>query len=96
MASIPSSYETEDFTFSPPTAVLEVTYTPDSSRRQSWHIWRTIIDEFLNNRELIWCLILRDVSVRYRQSVFGYLWQFYLQLLQSLSLQSLRSPGQFL
>ncbi len=74
MASIPSSYETEDFAFSPPTAVLEVTYTPDSSRRQSWHVWRTIIDEFLNSRELIWCLILRDVSVRYRQSVFGYLW----------------------
>jgi len=51
-----------------------VVYTPQSTRDQGWHIWRTMIREILNSRELIWRLILRDISVRYRQSVLGYVW----------------------
>jgi lipopolysaccharide transport system permease protein len=59
---------------SSPQAFTEVIYTPDSIRRQGWQIWRTITSDFVDSRELIWRLILRDIAVRYRQSVFGYLW----------------------
>jgi lipopolysaccharide transport system permease protein len=55
-------------------ALTEVVYTPQSTRGQGWHIWRTMIGEILNSRELIWRLIVRDISVRYRQSVLGYVW----------------------
>jgi lipopolysaccharide transport system permease protein len=55
-------------------ALAEVVYTSDSIRRQGWHIWGTILREFLNSRELVWRLLLRDVSARYRQSLLGYLW----------------------
>ena len=74
MGTVPSSHEVKDFAFSSIPASLEVIYTADSIRRQGWHVWGTIISEFLNSRELIWRLILRDVSSRYRQSILGYLW----------------------
>jgi len=74
MGPVPSSHEVEDLAFPSIPAALEVIYTPDSIRRQGWHVWGTIISEFLNSRELIWRLILRDVAARYRQSMFGYLW----------------------
>jgi len=74
MESVPSSHEVGDFAFSTRQAIAEVVYTPDSIRRYGWHVWGVIISEFLNSRELIWRLILRDVSARYRQSMLGYLW----------------------
>jgi homopolymeric O-antigen transport system permease protein len=74
MGVVSSSHEVEDLAFSSIPEALELIYTPDSIRRQGWHVWGTIISEFLNSRELIWRLILRDVSARYRQSMFGYLW----------------------
>ena len=55
-------------------ALTEVIYTPDHIRRQRRHVWGAIIGEFLNSRELIWRLILRDIAARYRQSMLGYLW----------------------
>jgi lipopolysaccharide transport system permease protein len=36
--------------------------------------WRIMINELADSRRLIWLLILRDLSVRYRQSMLGYLW----------------------
>jgi homopolymeric O-antigen transport system permease protein len=74
MGPVPSSHEVEDFAFSSIPASLEVIYTSDSIRRQGWHLWGTLISEFLNSRELIWRLISRDIAARYRQSMFGYLW----------------------
>jgi lipopolysaccharide transport system permease protein len=70
MGPVSTSHEVEDIAFSS----AEVMYTPDSIRRRGWHVWGTIINEFLNSRELIWRLILRDIAARYRQSMFGYLW----------------------
>lgn len=70
MGPVSTSHEVEDIAFSS----LEVMYTPDSIRRRGWRVWSTIINEFLNSRELIWRLILRDIAARYRQSMFGYLW----------------------
>jgi lipopolysaccharide transport system permease protein len=36
--------------------------------------WRIMINELLASRRLIWLLVKRDLSVRYRQSLLGYLW----------------------
>ena len=33
-----------------------------------------MVNDLVDSRRLIWLLILRDISVRYRQSVLGYLW----------------------
>jgi lipopolysaccharide transport system permease protein len=33
-----------------------------------------MVKDLVDSRRLIWLLILRDISVRYRQSVLGYLW----------------------
>jgi len=59
---------------SPSQALTDIIYTPDNIRRQGRHVWGTIFGEFLNSRELIWRLILRDIAARYRQSMLGYLW----------------------
>ena len=33
-----------------------------------------MLDELVASRRLIWLLIMRDISVRYRQSLLGYVW----------------------
>ena len=52
----------------------EVVYTPDSHLGFGWHVWREMMRELIQSRELMWRLFLRDLSARYRQSVFGYVW----------------------
>jgi len=52
----------------------KVEYTPAGVRRNGMGEWRMMFNDLVNNRQLIWLLILRDISVRYRQSVLGYLW----------------------
>jgi len=54
--------------------MVEVVYTPESTQRHGWRLWSVMIKELINSGELIWRLILRDISVRYRQSVLGYAW----------------------
>lgn len=74
MESLHSFHDIEAFPSSSTRASTEVIYTPDSICRQSCHLWGTILREFLDSRELIWRLILRDISARYRQSILSYLW----------------------
>jgi lipopolysaccharide transport system permease protein len=74
MKSLHSAQDIENFPASTVSAAAEVTYTPDSIRWQGWHTWGIMLRECLDSRELIWRLILRDISARYRQSVLGYLW----------------------
>lgn len=54
--------------------VSEVLYTPDSQARLGFGIWKEMVLELVRSRELIWRFFLRDISARYRQSVFGYFW----------------------
>ncbi len=49
-------------------------YSPDIMRTKGVSTWFTMFRELWGCRELIWRLIIRDISVRYRQSVFGYVW----------------------
>ncbi len=37
-------------------------------------IWQELFSDLIASRELIWRLIIRDFSVRYRQSMLGYIW----------------------
>jgi homopolymeric O-antigen transport system permease protein len=53
---------------------LEVEYTPHGVRRNGVEGWKIMISELAESRRLIWLLMLRDISVRYRQSLLGYLW----------------------
>lgn len=55
-------------------AVNETVYTPDGLRHMGIRIWGKMGRDLWSARELIWRLVRRDISVRYRQSVFGYLW----------------------
>ncbi len=49
-------------------------YTPRGIRRDGLAGWRLMLIELAESRRLIWLLILRDLSVRYRQSILGYVW----------------------
>jgi lipopolysaccharide transport system permease protein len=49
-------------------------YTPDLVQQLGWRIWPEMLRDLVRSHELIWRLIVRDLSVRYRQSVLGYAW----------------------
>ena len=53
---------------------IEIIYTPSGVRRNGMAGWGIMVSDLVASRRLIWLLILRDISVRYRQSVLGYLW----------------------
>jgi lipopolysaccharide transport system permease protein len=60
--------------------IREVEYSPTGIKRNGRDGWRLMVDELLRNRRLIWLLILRDLAVRYRQSILGYVWAVVPQL----------------
>lgn len=74
----------EDIAQSPPAATVpdmgtqqsfvDVLYTPQGVRRSGVGGWPIMFQELAESRRLIWLLILRDLSVRYRQSILGYVW----------------------
>ncbi len=49
-------------------------YTSDVMRARGLLVWQAMFSELWASRELIWRLIQRDISVRYRQSYIGYIW----------------------
>jgi lipopolysaccharide transport system permease protein len=53
---------------------IEIIYTPSGVRRNGMAGWGIMVSDLVASRRLIWLLILRDISVRYRQSVLGYVW----------------------
>ncbi|MCX5896303.1 MAG: ABC transporter permease [Proteobacteria bacterium] len=44
------------------------------------HVWIAMFEELVEYRGLIWRLLVRDISARYRQSVLGILWAFFTPL----------------
>jgi lipopolysaccharide transport system permease protein len=52
----------------------ETVYTPDGIRHAGGFLLRNMVKGLWGTRELIWRLICRDIAVRYRQSILGYLW----------------------
>ena len=53
---------------------IEIVYTASGVRQNGVAGWRIMLNDLIASRRLIWLLIMRDISVRYRQSVLGYLW----------------------
>ena len=53
---------------------FEVEYTQRDVQRNGMGGWRMMFKELAESRRLIRLLALRDISVRYRQSVLGYAW----------------------
>jgi len=49
-------------------------YLPDRQRLLGIAVWKEMVRELLGARGLIWRLARRDISARYRQSIFGVLW----------------------
>lgn len=56
----------------------KIIYTPNGPQVEEeaglFHVSRLMWDELISARELIWRLVIRDFSARYRQSVFGIFW----------------------
>jgi lipopolysaccharide transport system permease protein len=53
---------------------IEIVYTSSGVRQNGVAGWRIMLNDLIASRRLIWLLIMRDISVRYRQSVLGYVW----------------------
>lgn len=53
---------------------VEIEYSPTGVIRNGANGWSLMFRELADNRRLIWLLIQRDISVRYRQSILGYVW----------------------
>ena len=54
--------------------VVKVVYTSAGVQRDGVSGWQFMFKELAESRRLIWLLMLRDISVRYRQSILGYVW----------------------
>jgi lipopolysaccharide transport system permease protein len=51
-------------------------YEPNYIKKTGIRAWSDMVNELIEYRELIWRLMVRDISARYRQSVLGVLWSF--------------------
>lgn len=70
-----------------------VLYTPDAHLGFGWGVWKEMLLELIGSRELIWRLFLRELSARYRQSVFGYIWAVLPAIVATITFTYLRSSG---
>ena len=52
----------------------EVVYSPAGVRCNGATGWRIMFNDVVQSRRIIWLLVRRDISVRYRQSILGYVW----------------------
>jgi lipopolysaccharide transport system permease protein len=50
------------------------TYEPHKQLKAGIGIWGEMVTELFEFRELIWRLFMRDLSAKYKQSVFGNIW----------------------
>ena len=51
-------------------------YEPNYIMKVGIHVWANMFSEIIEFRGLIWRLIIRDITARYKQSIFGILWAF--------------------
>lgn len=56
--------------------IQEAVYTPNSHLGIGWRVWSEMVQELARSRGLMWRLFLRELSARYRQTAFGYIWAF--------------------
>lgn len=65
------------------TALKETVYSPDSALRNPGALLVGMLQDLIHSWELAWRLFLRNISARYRQTFFGYLWAIAPPLLTS-------------
>ena len=51
-------------------------YEPNYLMKAGIRIWKDMVKELIASRGLIWRLVLRDISARYKQSLLGVFWAF--------------------
>ncbi|MFC1841033.1 ABC transporter permease [Thermodesulfobacteriota bacterium] len=51
-------------------------YEPNYIVNAGLHVWADMFKELVGFRGLVWRLIIRDISARYKQSLFGVFWAF--------------------
>jgi len=51
-------------------------YEPNHIMKAGIRVWADMFRELMESRELIWRLIVRDISARYKQSTLGIFWSF--------------------
>ena len=59
-------------------------YEPNYIMKAGIRVWVDMFREIIEFRGLIWRLIVRDLSARYKQSIFGILWAFIAPLVMML------------
>ena len=59
-------------------------YEPNYLTKAGIRVWIDMLRELIEYRGLIWRLIIRDISARYRQSVLGIFWSFLTPLLMTI------------
>lgn len=59
-------------------------YEPNHIMKSGIGVWAEMVRELIEFRGLIWRLIVRDITARYKQSVFGILWAFIAPLVMML------------
>lgn len=70
-----------------------VVYTAESSLRNPKQLLKGMVKDLLGSRELAWRLLVRNISVRYRQSLLGPVWTFMPPLATAIAFSLLRSSG---
>ena len=68
-------------------------YTPRPNAGWGLGVWREMIMEAFESRELAWRLFIRDFSARYRQSALGVLWAVILPMIAVGTFVLLNSSG---
>jgi len=76
-------------------AHLTVVYTPGSQLRDPGRLFRHMFRDLAASRELAWRLFVRNVSARYRQTMFGYAWAILPPIFATLVFVFLRDTGFF-
>jgi len=69
-------------------------YESNAQIKLGWlFVWKEMIRELVNSRELIWRLFLRDFLAKYKQSLLGVIWAIIMPLLMMGSFLLLNKAG---
>jgi len=60
-------------------------YEPNHIMKAGIRVWGEMVRELVRSRGLIWRLIVRDISARYKQSFLGVIWAFFTPLVMMLT-----------
>lgn len=70
-----------------------VVYSSKSKIRTPWFLFKSMLKDLLDSRELAWRLFIRDITAQYRQSILGILWAFVPPIMASAIFILLQSRG---